>query len=211
MTHPQVTGIVLAGGGSTRFGGDKLATIVEGEPLLHRAIRAVASVADEVIVVIGADRPEPSLPSDLGIPAVVTRDAVPGGGPLVGLAAGLAVASRPIALLVGGDQPSLRQAILAELGRRLDLGRALDAGGEAAAPDVVALDEDGVLRPLPAALRVATVGPAAAAAVAEGSRSLRALFDRLRVEVVEPTAWRALDPAGDSLRDVDTLADLPPG
>src|SRR5207244_11902907 len=44
------TAIVLAGGRSARFGGDKLAQRLNGEALVERAIDAVASVADEVIV-----------------------------------------------------------------------------------------------------------------------------------------------------------------
>ena len=48
----RVTGIVLAGGRSTRFGGDKLAAEIGGRPLLHLAIEAVAGVVDEVVVVV---------------------------------------------------------------------------------------------------------------------------------------------------------------
>jgi len=203
VSRQRVTGIVLAGGRSTRFGEDKLAAEVGGRPLLHRAIDAVAGVVDEIVVVVGADALDPALPSDLLVPVVVARDAVAGQGPLAGLAAGLAVASHPRALLVGGDQPALQPALLRELLRRLDAG----AGG--AAPDVVGLEEDGQLRPLPVALRVATVGPAAGVALTGGTRSLVGLFGGLRVGTLSSDRWRVLDPAGDSLRDIDTRDDLP--
>ena len=39
--RPTATGIVLAGGRSSRFGGDKLAAPIDGEPLLWRPIRAL--------------------------------------------------------------------------------------------------------------------------------------------------------------------------
>jgi molybdopterin-guanine dinucleotide biosynthesis protein A len=203
VTPPRVTGIVLAGGRSTRFGGDKLAVEVDGRPLLHRAIDAVAEVADQVVVVIGADAPEPTLPSDLPVPVVVARDAIAGQGPLAGLAAGLAAASHPLALLVGGDQPDLQPEVLRELLRRLTPA----AGGPPL--DVVGLEEDGRLRPLPVALRVATAGPAAGVALAGGTRSLVGLFGRLRAGTLSPDRWRVLDPTGDSLRDIDTRHDLP--
>ena len=203
MSAARATGVVLAGGRSTRFGEDKLAADIGGRPLLHRAITAVAEVVNEIVVVVGADAPAPVLPTGLGVPAVVTRDAVAGQGPLAGLSAGLAVASHPLALLVGGDQPALQPALLRELLRRLD------AGAHDAAFDIVGLEEDGQLRPLPAALRVATVLPAADVALVSGTRSLMGLFDRLRVKTLAPGEWRALDPAGDSLRDVDTRTDLP--
>lgn len=203
MSPARVTGMVLAGGRSSRFGEDKLVAEIDGRPLLHLAIDAVAGVVDEIVVVVGADALAPVLPPHVPVPVVVARDAVAGQGPLAGLAAGLAAASHPLALLVGGDQPALRPALLRELLRRLDEG----AGG--AAPDVVGLDEDGQLRPLPVALRVASVRPAADVALAAGTRSLVGLFGRLRVETLAPEQWRALDPAGDSLRDVDTRDDLP--
>jgi molybdopterin-guanine dinucleotide biosynthesis protein A len=203
VSRQRVTAIVLAGGRSTRFGEDKLKVEVDGRPLLHRAIDAVAGVADEVVVVVGADVPDPALPPYVPVPVVVARDAVAGHGPLAGLAAGLAAASRPLALLVGGDQPALRPALLRELLRRLG------AGADSEAFDIVGLEEDGQLRPLPVALRVASVRPAADAALAAGTRSLVGLFGRLRVETLAPDQWRALDPRGDSLRDVDTRNDLP--
>jgi molybdopterin-guanine dinucleotide biosynthesis protein A len=204
VRSPPVTGVVLGGGRATRFGADKLAAELDGRPLLHLAIEAVAGAVDEVVVVVGADAPAPMLPTGLRRPVLVARDAVAGQGPLAGLAAGLAVASHPLALLVGGDQPALQQAVLRELLTRLD------AGTDGAAFDVVGLEEDGRLRPLPAALRVATVGPASEEALRSGARSLVGLFGRLRVLVLAPEEWRALDPAGDSLRDVDTRDDLPP-
>ena len=74
---------------------------------------------------------------------------------------------------------------------------------------MVALETDGQLRPLPSAVRVATVRPTAAAALDEGVRSLVGLFARLRVGTLAAARWRELDPAGDSLRDVDIAGDLP--
>jgi len=197
------TGIVLAGGASRRFGGDKLGAVVEGRPLLHHSIAAVAAVVDEVVVVVAADGAPPRLPVDLVVPVRVVRDAAAGLGPLAGLAAGLGAARAPLALVVGGDQPSLEPTLLAEL--------LLWLGPEADGPplDVVALDEDGHLRPLPSAVRVATVLPAARVAIAEGTRSLVGLFGGLRAGTLGPERWKALDPNGASMRDVDTRDDLP--
>jgi len=208
VSVPRLTGIVLAGGRSTRFGGDKLAVEVDGRPLLHRAIAAVAGVVDEVVVVIAPDGARPRLPTDLEVPIRVVRDAEAGGGPLAGLAAGLAAARAPLAILVGGDQPSLVPALLAELALWLDpeVGDP-EVGGPPL--EVVGLEEDGQLRPLPVALRVATVRPAAEAALAAGTRSLVGLFGELRAGTLGPGRWRALDPAGSSLRDVDARDDLP--
>lgn len=209
MSTSGVSGLVLAGGRSTRFGGDKLAALVAGRPLLHRAVLAVAEVADEVVVVLSPAAPVPVLPRRVGPPIVIARDLVGGRGPLAGLAAGLAVARHPRALLVAGDQPFLRVAVLRAL---LDETGVRDRSGEPGrpeAPDVVALADGDSLWPFPVALRVATLRPAASAALTGRDLGLFTLFDRLRVARVPEARWRALDPGGDSLRDVDTRNDLP--
>jgi molybdenum cofactor guanylyltransferase len=205
VSPPRATGIVLAGGASSRFGADKLAVEIDGRPLLHHAIAACASVVDEVIVVIAADGARPPLPADLGVPVRVVRDAASGLGPLAGLAAGLAAARAPLAILVGGDQPWLRAGILDLLIAELE-----PAPGRPDV-DVVALADGTSLWPFPVALRVATASPAAESALAGTERRLFGLFGQLRVRLVPEARWRTLDPAGDSLRDVDTPADLPPG
>ncbi len=211
MSVPRVTGIVLAGGRSTRFGSDKLAAVVDGEPLLHRAIRAVAVVVDEVVVVVGSEAEAPALPDDLPVAIRVARDAVAGQGPLAGLVAGLGVAEGSLALLVGGDQPQLRVEVLRAL---VDV---LAASTGRAPVDVAALADGGSIWPFPVALRVATVRPAAEAALTARELALFALFERLRVGLVAEERWRRLDPAGRSFRDVDTVEDLaravhdPPG
>lgn len=218
MSAGGVTAIVLAGGRSTRFGGDKLAADVNGRPLLHRAIAAAAGVADEVVVVIGAEAAEPALPVEAPVPVRVARDVVPDQGPLAGLAAGLAAAAHPLAILVGGDQPSLRGDVLRLLLERL--GRVPAEPGAAApgaaapgvaepVPDVVILADGDRVWPFPVAVRVATVRPAAEAALRGPDLRLFMLYRRLRIARVAEARWRALDPEAASLRDVDTPRDLP--
>ena len=203
MKATGITGIILAGGRATRFGTDKLAVVVDGRPLLHHAIAAVAAAADEVVVAIGTAGTRPVLPSDVTARIRVVRDSIADGGPLAGLVAGLEAARGATAILVGGDQPSLSPAILAELLLWLD------SDEEDAELDAVALVDGGRLRPLPAAFRVESVRPVARALLEGGTRSLLGLFDRLRVGTFEPERWRLLDPGGASLRDIDTPGELP--
>jgi CTP:molybdopterin cytidylyltransferase MocA len=119
----------------------------------------------------------------------------------VGLAAGLEAAHGSLALLVSGDRPWLSPAVLAEL--------LLWLGGDAgeASLEGVALTNGGLLRPLPAALRVATVRPIVATQLERGDPSLLGLFGHLRMGTLEPARWQGLDPAGATLRDVDTPDD----
>jgi molybdopterin-guanine dinucleotide biosynthesis protein A len=123
------------------------------------------------------------------------------GGPLVGLRAGLEVAQEPIVVVVGGDMPSVRPEVLGLLIRAL-----MSAAGTAA----TVLAARGRLVPLPAALRTGTASDRVGTLVDDGERRLRSLFDRLPTRVLDETEWRALDPAGDTLRDVDRPEDLGP-
>ena len=53
--------------------------------------------------------------------------------------------------------------------------------------------------------------PALAAAdvlLADGERRLRALIETLETTVIPEPTWRALDPYGMTVRDIDTPADL---
>ena len=56
--HGRTAGIILAGGGSQRFGRPKLVEIWEGEALIRRSVRAAREAdLDPIVVVLGADGP----------------------------------------------------------------------------------------------------------------------------------------------------------
>ncbi len=197
-----VAAIVLAGGASSRFPGNKLAAVLDGASLLHHALRAVSTVAGDIVLVLAPDVPVPALPVDLAPRVLVARDAEPYGGPLAGLAAGLAAGRHgpaSVVLVVGGDMPSLNPGVL----QLLVDGLAAEAGIVAmtlAAP---------VPSPLPLALRSMAAGAAVRICLAEGRRSLRALLDAVPSARLPAGDWRALDPDGETLRDVDTPGDMP--
>jgi molybdopterin-guanine dinucleotide biosynthesis protein A len=198
---------VLAGGRSTRFGGDKLAVSIRGRPLLHHAVAAVGACCEEVLIVVAPDRDpaDPILDPD-ALAALVrgrsrlVRDAVADGGPLVGVRSGLETATTDAALIAGGDMPDLITAVLDDLLERLSITHA----------PAVALDDGSGVRPLPAAMRTAPALAAADALLGRGEGSLRALLRALEVVAVGREAWAPLDPDARTLRDVDGIDDLPP-
>ena len=200
MTAPvlpldDVTGIVLAGGRASRFG-DKLSAELDGRPLLHRALEAVAVVAGRLIVVAAPDR-DPALPGDLVGRIRTVHDPEPFGGPLVGLVAALGAVETAVAIVVGGDMPRLMPAVLQRL--------AMAAGP--ARPAVV-LEVPGRIQPLPMALDAAAAQAAAIAIRARGGRSLRELLRELDAALIPAPAWLSLDPAGGTILDIDRPADL---
>jgi molybdopterin-guanine dinucleotide biosynthesis protein A len=200
------TAIVLAGGRARRFGRDKLAEPLAGRSMLQRAIDAVAEVVVDIVVAEGiADGPgthgDADPRGDLRAPVPLRRiaDRERSPGPLVALAAALEVTSQPIAVVVAGDMPTLREPVLAALLRAL----AHDPGAEAAC-----LVHRGRRQPLPAALRVGAATTAARRLVADGERRLQALTERLAVRDLAEADWRPHDPEAASLRDIDRPADL---
>src|SRR5438094_316039 len=70
---------------------------------------------------------------------------------------------------------------------------------------------DRAVDPLAMALRRNAALTAARLTLGHGDRSLLALLDGVRVATVPEHAWRALDPDGATLLDVDVPADLPAG
>ncbi len=195
---PPVTGIVLAGGRSRRFGSNKLDAVIDGRTLLELAVGGVAAVVSDVIVV-GVANDDQALPA-APVPVRRVADHEPFEGPLVGLRTGLETATEPVVLVVGGDMPSMRAPVLVALVRAL---LASDTGTGAAV-----LSARGRLVPLPAALRTGAASDVVGRLVDDGERRLRSVFDRLPTRILEEEEWRPLDPAGDTLRDVDRPEDL---
>ena len=198
MTEPEhalaVSGIVLAGGRSARFGRDKLAEPINGRPLLHLAVEAVAAVAGDVLVV-APPHVDPTVPPG----ARVVHDASPYEGPLAGCLTGLTAAREPLVLVVGGDMPSLEPAVLSLLVRAL----------EASSSDATLLEYRGRSQQLPFAVRTGSGTEIARRLLAQGERRLGALTERLTVRPLSEGEWRPLDPEARTLRDVDEAADLP--
>jgi molybdopterin-guanine dinucleotide biosynthesis protein A len=199
--------IVLAGGASTRFGSDKLLADLDGRPLLDHSLEAVAAIANPVILVIAPDAPAPPIPAGLTRQVSLMRDGIAHGGPLAGLAAGLAALAAidrgfdGPAIVVGGDMPHLVPAVLALLAATVDADQAIGGASLEADPPCV----------LPLAIRPLLARPVIDALLLEDRRALRALLDRLPMATVAAGDWRALDPDARTLIDIDTVADLRAG
>jgi molybdenum cofactor guanylyltransferase len=186
---------VLAGGGSVRFGRDKLAEPYRGAPLLHHAVFRLAVVCDDVVVVLapGADA--------AGLPPGTHRafDATPGKGPLAGLQAGLlAAAAADLVIVTGGDMPDLQVPVLREMLHVI----------EESGVDAVALQEGDRPRPLPCVLRPAPAADAVHSLLHAGRRRLRDVLDAVVTAVIDTDTWTALDPDRRTLFDVDVPADI---
>jgi len=208
----DVTAIVLAGGRSSRFGSPKLVVKLDGATLLDHALRAVGSVAGNVIV--AGPKPASQLrspirnggahePRHAAAPSVrFVVDDQPFAGPLAALAGALRETSSELAIVVGGDMPGLVPAVLAVLLQRLE------SDVEVAAVHLAGKTAQMHRQALPLGLRVAPAADAAAESLAMSDRSLMRLLDRLHTVEIPAPEWLPLDPAGRTLLDIDAPADL---
>lgn len=125
----NLTGIVLAGGLSTRMGRDK-ASLPWGEAdLLHTVLACLAAVCAELIVVS-------NVPRSINLPARVIPDQYCGFGPLGGIHAGLAAAGHDYAFIAACDMPCVDSRAVACMA-------GLAAGYDVAVPQV-----NGLFHPL---------------------------------------------------------------
>jgi molybdopterin-guanine dinucleotide biosynthesis protein A len=172
--------VVLAGGGSTRFGGvDKALLVLDGVSLLDRVLTATSAAASTVVV--GPER---------GVcrPVDWTREDPPGGGPVAGIAAGLAVGRAPVVVLLSCDLPWISADEITQL---VDGVNEHDGFG--------LLDTDSREQWLAAAYRRTALVEAMKRIGDPQNKSVRRLFLGLDL------AWSAPSRAGD---DVDSWADL---
>lgn len=104
------SGIVVAGGRSTRFGErDKALAEVAGDPLVRRVADGVGEVVDDFVVNCRREQVE-ALERALdgaGVDPRFATDAVPDRGPVAGMATGLRAANGSVAVVTACDMPSL--------------------------------------------------------------------------------------------------------
>lgn len=106
--HPAVSGIILAGGCSSRMGRDKSRLLLGDETILQRQIRKLRAIGITDILISGSGAPEDTR----AIP-----DIFPGRGPLGEIHACLQSAENPHCLVLSVDVPLVPAAMLNHLCR----------------------------------------------------------------------------------------------
>jgi molybdopterin-guanine dinucleotide biosynthesis protein A len=99
-----MTGFILIGGRSKRFGKDKVTARIGERPLIGRVTDVISPLFDEVIL-IGPER------DHLG-PFRTVEDILPGRGPLGGIHTALSVSPTPQCFVFAADMPNLSQELI---------------------------------------------------------------------------------------------------
>ena len=156
MARPELTGVLLVGGASSRFGSPKALARLNGELLAQRAWRLLGEACTERLAV--------GKPADgLDLPFDVLDDGTETRAALAGIVAGLRAATAEVSVAIPVDMPRLTPQLLLELAA---------ACTTAAAP---------LTSPLPAAYRL-TALPVLERRLADGAFALHEALTELGAE-----------------------------
>jgi molybdenum cofactor guanylyltransferase len=171
----NVTGVILAGGKSSRFGRNKAFIQVQGIPLIERVLRVMASVFERRLIVTNT----PEEYGYLGLPMV--QDLIKGIGSLGGIYTGLATISDDAGFFVACDMPYLNEGLLRYL-------VSLREGHDAVVPRI-----NRMVEPLHAVYAKPSIGTLKEL-IESGQRQILELFSRIDVRYVEEETIRSFEP-----------------
>jgi molybdopterin-guanine dinucleotide biosynthesis protein A len=101
-----MTGVILAGGESTRMGKNKAFIEINGKRIIDRTVSLFREIFDDVLLVTNT-------PLDyIELKIRIVTDLVPGKGSLGGIYTGLFFSSSPKAFFVGCDMPFLDRRVI---------------------------------------------------------------------------------------------------
>jgi molybdenum cofactor guanylyltransferase len=185
----MLTGAVLAGGKSLRYGRNKALEVLQGKSLIQYAVRSLRSFCDPVLVV--ANDLEPYL----HIQATLVQDILRDQGPLGGIYTALVFSPHEWLFVKATDMPFLVP----------ELARLMLASKEGF--DVVVPMLNDRYDPL-LALYSRRCLPPVAATLEKGDRKITMFFQKVRVKELSEKEWRTVDPEGLSFKNINTPQNL---
>jgi molybdopterin-guanine dinucleotide biosynthesis protein A len=158
VAHRALSGALLVGGASLRFGSPKALAVVDGETLAERGWRLLEEACDEVLVVGKQGE----------LPFEVIDDGSDVRAPIAGVVAGLRAASNDVVVFLPVDCPHMTVEVVQQLGSACE---GVDA----------AVSQTG---PLPGAWSKSAL-PVLERRLAAGPYALYRAYDELTIKVVE--------------------------
>ncbi len=184
-----MTGIVLAGGKSSRMGLNKAFIEFGGKRLIEATVERLAGLFPEVLII--ANDLEPY--AYMGVRVI--PDLIPNSGSLGGIYTGLSAATHPMGFFVACDMPFLNPALIALVVREAE-------GSDVAVPRV-----EGELQPMHAVYAKSCL-PFIKEAIDLGMLKIARFFPKVKVKIIEEPALRAVDPHLLGLMNVNTPLEL---
>ncbi|MCK9230599.1 MAG: molybdenum cofactor guanylyltransferase [Syntrophales bacterium] len=184
-----MTGIILAGGESSRMGENKAFIEFGGERLLDRTITLFRDLFDELILVTNDPR------AYLDLDLTIVTDIIPGKGALGGIYSGLFFTRSERAFVAPCDMPFLNRSFIAWM-----LSQADDCDVLVPAP------ADGP-QPLHAVYSRRCLS-AMKKLIDDDRLQIKLLFKRCRTVEIPPRVLKSFDPEGLMFRNINSPEDL---
>ncbi|QWV99471.1 formate dehydrogenase accessory sulfurtransferase FdhD [Geomonas nitrogeniifigens] len=180
-----VTGVILAGGASSRMGSNKALLPHKGGRFIESIYRELSEIFPEVILVTNTPEQYQFLPCRK------VPDLYPGMGALAGIHAGLAQASNPSVFTVACDMPHLDPALIRHIaGRRGDC-------------DLVLPKSEHGYEPLHALYNKSALA-AMEQCLTQGKRRIVSILPQLKVNEIPASEVAGFDPEFDSFSNINT-------
>lgn len=183
-----VTGVILAGGASSRMGSNKALLPYRGGRFIEAIHRQLTSIFAEVIVV--TNTPE----HYTFLPCRKVGDIFSGMGALAGIHAGLINSSNRAAFVVACDMPYLNSDLVRYLARQADPAGVLIPQSAHGLEPLHAVYGRGCLEAMELSL-------------VNGQRKITGFFKETPLQVVTADEVARFDPCFDSFRNINTPAD----
>jgi molybdopterin-guanine dinucleotide biosynthesis protein A len=198
ILYLQRSGIVLAGGFSSRFGQDKGLTLLAGKPLIKHVLNSLENVAEEIIVVVSSKAQIKKYEKLVSSSCKVLVESADLHGPIAGAMTGFEAASGECSLLLPCDTPFVSPDVLSLLAE-------LCINRNAAIPRW----PNCYVEPLQAAYRNKPAAEAAAKALCTGETKMQAMVNKLNgVRYVSTLVIEELDSGLKTFFNVNTPLDL---
>jgi molybdopterin-guanine dinucleotide biosynthesis protein A len=185
-----LTGIVLAGGRSLRYGRNKALELFKGKRLIDRALEDLGAFCAPVLVIAN------DLEAYRGIRATLVQDIVPHQGPLGGIYTALLFSPGDWIFVKATDMPFLVPELAAMM---------CEARDESC--DVVVPVRNGFYEPLLALYHRRCI-PSVAEAIEREERQIVRFYKKVKVKELAESEWRSVDPDALSFRNVNTPEDM---
>ncbi len=185
----RVSGAVLAGGKSRRFGRDKAEALLGGVPLIRRVLDILQDLFDDVLIVSN----QPIRYASFGVP--VAADVIPGAGSLGGILTALIHARNEWCFIAACDMPFLSPPVIRKMLER--------CGGY----DVTVPVLNGEPEPLHAIYSKRCV-QAIEKRIRAGDFRILHFYPEVRTLRLEPSVWRDVDPEDRSFANINTEREL---
>ncbi|MEN8134905.1 MAG: molybdenum cofactor guanylyltransferase [Thermodesulfobacteriota bacterium] len=190
MSTDDFTGVLLAGGKSSRFGSNKALTKLAGRPMIEHPAKILADLFENRLLITNS----PAEYAFLGWPMI--GDIYPDAGPLAGIHAALKSVASPLIFVAGCDMPFLDKTLISYLCRLVE------------GYDVVVPRTAQGLEPLHAVYRRSIV-EVIEKNLAGGNRKIQQVFSELKIREVSEAEMLAATGDLISFRNINTIADLP--